>query len=161
MGFFRRETDELVLIQIAKRTNYEFVLSTQHTLRNTRQRRLQIGITRERKHAYRKMERCNLKTAFRLVHDFVISRSFLSVIQFECIEFQRYIMRESEQPVLASMQLHVPLHPLLIFFNVVLNLIPSIVLLGIVWAYCHFDLSKKAIMWMLVSNANKYSQQQQ
>ena len=49
-----------------------------------------------------------------------------------------------------SIRTNVPLHPLLLFFNIVLNIIPSAVYLVLLIMYCHFDLSKRAILWILV-----------
>lgn len=49
-----------------------------------------------------------------------------------------------------SIRTNVPLHPLLLFFNVVLNVLPSAVYLVLLIVYCHFDLSKRAILWMFV-----------
>ena len=49
-----------------------------------------------------------------------------------------------------SIRTNVPLHPLLLFFNIVLNIIPSAVYLVLLIVYCHFDLSKRAILWILV-----------
>lgn len=45
---------------------------------------------------------------------------------------------------------HVPLHPILYFFNIVLNLLMSVVYLLILLFYCHFDIHKRSILWIFV-----------
>lgn len=45
---------------------------------------------------------------------------------------------------------HVPLHPILYFFNIVLNFLVSFVYFLILWFYCHFNIEKRAILWIFV-----------